>query len=104
MAQYINTNFDMFFQKYNDILIKSESYVTKRQSIKLLGEVLLDRQFYEVMCRYVESGDNLKLVMWQLKDDRRMVQYEAFHVFKVSSKRRPAEECDHNDRGRYHGY
>jgi len=29
-------------------------------------------------------GDNLKLVMWQLKDDRRMVQYEAFHVFKVS--------------------
>jgi calcium binding protein 39 len=84
VSQYISTNFDMFFQRYNDILIKSESYVTKRQSIKLLGEVLLDRQFYECMCRYVESGDNLKLIMWQLKDDRRMVQYEAFHVFKVS--------------------
>jgi calcium binding protein 39 len=84
VAQYIATNFDTFFQKYNDVLIKSDSYVTKRQSIKLLGEVLLDRQFYEVMCRYVESGDNLKLIMWQLKDDRRMVQYEAFHVFKVS--------------------
>lgn len=85
VSQFINTNFDMFFQRYNDILIKSDSYVTKRQSIKLLGEVLLDRQFYEVMTRYVASGDNLKLVMWQLKDDRRMVQYEAFHVFKVSS-------------------
>lgn len=83
VSQYISTNFDLFFQRYNDILIKSESYVTKRQSIKLLGEVLLDRQFYECMCRYVESGDNLKLIMWQLKDDRRMVQYEAFHVFKV---------------------
>lgn len=83
VAQYINTNFDAFFQNYNDVLIKSESYVTKRQSIKLLGEVLLDRQFYEVMCRYVESGENLKLIMWQLKDDRRMVQYEAFHVFKI---------------------
>ncbi|USW55919.1 Putative armadillo-like helical protein [Septoria linicola] len=83
VAQYINTNFDAFFKLYNDVLIKSESYVTKRQSIKLLGEVLLDRQFYEVMCRYVESGDHLKLVMWQLKDDRRMVQYEAFHVFKI---------------------
>jgi len=23
------------------------------------------------------------LIMWQLKDDRRMVQYEGFHVFKV---------------------
>ncbi|EMF12374.1 Mo25-like protein [Sphaerulina musiva SO2202] len=83
VAQYVNTNFDAFFQLYNETLIKSESYVTKRQSIKLLGEVLLDRQFYECMCRYVESGDNLKLVMWQLKDDRRMVQYEAFHVFKI---------------------
>lgn len=85
VAQYINTNFDLFFTRYNDILIKSDSYVTKRQSIKLLGEVLLDRQFYEVMCRYVESGDNLKLIMWQLKDDRRMVQYEAFHVFKAGA-------------------
>ena len=89
VSQYINTNFDMFFQRYNDILVKSDSYVTKRQSIKLLGEVLLDRQFYEVMTRYVASGDNLKLVMWQLKDDRRMVQYEAFHVFKVSLHVRP---------------
>ena len=83
VSQYINTNFELFFDKYNNILVKSDSYVTKRQSIKLLGEVLLDRQFYEVMTRYVDSGDNLKLIMWQLKDDRRMVQYEAFHVFKV---------------------
>jgi calcium binding protein 39 len=83
VSQYIGTNFDMFFERYNNILIRSESYVTKRQSIKLLGEVLLDRQFYEVMTRYVDSGDNLKLIMWQLKDDRRMVQYEGFHVFKV---------------------
>lgn len=83
VSQYISTNFDLFFERYNRILIKSDSYVTKRQSIKLLGEVLLDRQFYEVMTRYVDSGDNLKLIMTQLKDDRRMVQYEAFHVFKI---------------------
>jgi len=83
VSQYMSTNFDMFFERYNSTLIKSDSYVTKRQSIKLLGEVLLDRQFYEVMTRYVDSGENLKLIMWQLKDDRRMVQYEAFHVFKV---------------------
>ncbi|EMC95877.1 hypothetical protein BAUCODRAFT_71629 [Baudoinia panamericana UAMH 10762] len=83
VSQYIGTNFNLFFDKYNNILIKSESYVTKRQSLKLLGEVLLDRQFYEVMTRYVDSGENLKLIMYQLKDDRRMVQYEAFHVFKI---------------------
>lgn len=83
VAKYVDTNFDTFFDRYNKTLIKSESYVTKRQSIKLLGEILLDRQFYEIMTRYVESGENLKLVMWQLKDDRKMVQYEGFHVFKV---------------------
>ncbi|KAK3671827.1 Hym1p [Recurvomyces mirabilis] len=83
VSQYISTNFPLFFDKYNSILIKSDSYVTKRQSLKLLGEVLLDRQFYEVMTRYVDSGENLKLIMYQLKDDRRMVQYEAFHVFKI---------------------
>ena len=83
VAKYMDVNFDRFFDKYNNTLIKSESYVTKRQSIKLLGEILLDRQFYEIMTRYVESGENLKLVMWQLKDERKMVQYEGFHVFKV---------------------
>jgi calcium binding protein 39 len=35
------------------------------------------------MTTYVASGDNLKLTMNLLKDDRKMVQYEAFHVFKV---------------------
>jgi len=83
VSQYLTTNFTLFFDKYNATLIQSDSYVTKRQSLKLLGELLLDRQFYEVMTRYVDSGENLKLIMYQLKDDRRMVQYEAFHVFKI---------------------
>ncbi|KAK1063748.1 Hym1p [Friedmanniomyces endolithicus] len=83
ISQYITTNFTLFFTQYNATLIQSDSYVTKRQSLKLLGEILLDRQFYEVMTRYVDRGDNLKLIMYQLKDDRRMVQYEAFHVFKI---------------------
>ncbi|KAK5108491.1 hypothetical protein LTR62_008230 [Meristemomyces frigidus] len=82
-AQYLTVNFSNFFTRYNDILISSPSYVTKRQSLKLLGELLLDRHFYPVMTAYVASGSNLKLIMYCLKDDRRMVQYEAFHVFKI---------------------
>ncbi|KAF2735379.1 Mo25-domain-containing protein [Polyplosphaeria fusca] len=77
------TNFDLFFTKYNDVLVQSESYVTKRQSIKLLGEILLDRANYSVMTKYVESGEHLKIVMKLLRDDRRMINYEGFHVFKV---------------------
>ncbi|KAF2625044.1 Mo25-domain-containing protein [Macroventuria anomochaeta] len=77
------TNFEMFFSKYNNMLISSESYVTKRQSIKLLGEILLDRANYSVMTQYVDSGEHLKIIMKLLRDDRRMINYEGFHVFKV---------------------
>ena len=84
VAHYLNINFDLFFQKYNSVLIQSSSYVTKRQSIKLLGEILLDRANYNVMTEYVARGEHLKLCMNLLKDDRKMVQYEGFHVFKAS--------------------
>lgn len=83
VATFLQTNFDMFFSKYNTMLIQSESYVTKRQSIKLLGEILLDRANYNVMTQYVDSGDHLKIIMRLLRDDRKMINYEGFHVFKV---------------------
>lgn len=83
VAGYLQANFDMFFQRYNNILVLSESYVTKRQSIKLLGEILLDRANYSVMTAYVDSGEHLKIIMKLLRDDRRMINYEGFHVFKV---------------------
>lgn len=67
------------------MLVQSESYVTKRQSIKLLGEILLDRANYNVMTAYVDSGENLKIIMKLLRDDRKMINYEGFHVFKVRS-------------------
>lgn len=57
--------------------------MTKRQSIKLLGEILLDRANYSVMTQYVDSGEHLKIIMKLLRDDRRMINYEGFHVFKV---------------------
>lgn len=83
VAQYLSTNFDLFFDKYNNVLVKSDSYVTKRQSIKLLGEILLDRANYAVMTAYVDRGEHLKICMNLLRDERKMVQYEGFHVFKV---------------------
>ncbi|KAI4208504.1 MAG: hypothetical protein LQ346_000014 [Caloplaca aetnensis] len=83
VAIYIEKNFELFFNRYNSMLVQSASYVTKRQSIKLLGEILLDRANYSIMTQYVESGEHLKICMTLLKDDRKMVQYEGFHVFKV---------------------
>ncbi|CAI7626235.1 unnamed protein product [Penicillium pancosmium] len=83
VTAYLASNFELFFGRFNTVLVQSDSYVTKRQSIKLLGEILLDRANYNVMMAYVESGENLKLCMKLLRDDRKMVQYEGFHVFKV---------------------
>ncbi|KAL0254948.1 Hym1p [Diplodia seriata] len=83
VSDYLQTNFDRFFKTYNAVLVQSDSYVTKRQSIKLLGELLLDRANYNVMTQYVASGEHLKIIMKLLRDDRRMINYEGFHVFKV---------------------
>ncbi|KAF2835718.1 Mo25-like protein [Patellaria atrata CBS 101060] len=83
IATFLEVNFDLFFQKYNRILVQSDSYVTKRQSIKLLGEILLDRANYNIMTAYVASGEHLKIIMKLLLDERKMINYEGFHVFKV---------------------
>ena len=73
-----------FFNMYTG-LINSSNYVTKRQSLKLLGEILLDRANYHIMTRYISSEENLKLMMNFLRDKSRNIQFEAFHVFKVGS-------------------
>eukprot|EP00052_Salpingoeca_macrocollata_P004996 m.44797 g.44797 ORF g.44797 m.44797 type:complete len:323 (+) comp14594_c0_seq1:106-1074(+) len=81
-ADFLEKNYDRLFSRYVELLT-SENYVTKRQSLKLLGELLLDRANFTIMTRYISSPDNLKLMMNMLKDKSRNIQFEAFHVFKV---------------------
>lgn len=50
---------------------------------QLLGELLLDRHNFNIMTRYINNADNLKLMMNMLKEKSRSIQFEAFHVFKV---------------------
>ena len=72
-----------FVPTYQSTLVKSSNYVTQRQSLKLLSEILLDKSNYKFMVTYVESAENLRLAMTLLRKDQRMVAYEAFHVFKI---------------------
>ena len=111
-AEFLEANYDNVFDQYQKLL-NSENYVTRRQSLKLLGELLLDRHNYSVMTKYISSPgilqknrnhsivnscllkcnrkdnndfflvDNLKLMMNLLKERARNIQFEAFHVFKV---------------------
>lgn len=71
-----------FFRLYNELL-KSGEYVAERQAQKLLAEVLLDRHFRSVMLLYVNDERNLQINMILLKDNSKVIQLEAFHVFKI---------------------
>lgn len=83
VSEFLEANFDDFFLIYHRRLIGSDNYVTKRQSIKLLGELLLERAYYRVMTRYVASADHLKIVMQLLREKASMIKFETFHVFKI---------------------
>ncbi|THU93326.1 Mo25-like protein [Dendrothele bispora CBS 962.96] len=82
VADYLDKNYDRFFSSYTTLIL-SENYVTKRQSLKLLGEILLDRANFNVMTRYIANEANLKMMMNLLRNKSKNIQFEAFHVFKV---------------------
>ncbi|KAK3095555.1 hypothetical protein FSP39_016079 [Pinctada imbricata] len=81
-AAFLESNYERVFGSYQRLL-NSDNYVTRRQALKLLGELLLDRHNFMTMTRYISSPDNLKLMMNMLREKSRNIQFEAFHVFKV---------------------
>ena len=70
------------FTMYNRML-QSDNYVLKRQSLKLLSELLLDRQNFAIMMRYIVDKANLRIIMGLLRHNQPNIQFEAYHVFKV---------------------
>lgn len=74
-------------------LLQSENYVLKRQSLKLLSELLLDRDNFAIMMRYIVDKANLRIIMTLLRHNQPNVQFEAFHVFKVfvANPEKPAD-------------
>ena len=43
-AEFLSSQYDTVFSKY-ETLLKSDNYVTRRRSLKLLAELLLDRRY-----------------------------------------------------------
>ncbi|GAX75482.1 hypothetical protein CEUSTIGMA_g2925.t1 [Chlamydomonas eustigma] len=82
VALYLQEHYAEFFAAYMKLL-QSSNYVTRRQSLKLLGEMLLDRSNVKVMVKFVSEVPHLMQMMMLLKDQSRSIQFEAFHVFKV---------------------
>ena len=83
VAGFMEEHYETVFKTYYNKLLNSENYVTRRQSLKLLGELLLDRKNYNTMIKYIQDKENLKIIMNLLRNKFPNIQFEAFHVFKV---------------------
>lgn len=81
-AAFIEANYETFVLHYNQLL-QSENYVTCRESLRLLGELLLERANFSTMMKYISDPENLKVLMSLLRSKKARIQIEAFHVFKV---------------------
>ncbi|CAN4103960.1 unnamed protein product [Withania somnifera] len=93
VAEFLLENYDWFFVEFNAKLLESANYITRRQAIKLLGDILLDRSNSAVMTRYVSSKDNLRILMNLLREASKNIQLDAFHVFKlfVANRNKPSD-------------
>uniref|UniRef100_A0A2P2MFH3 Calcium-binding protein n=2 Tax=Rhizophora mucronata TaxID=61149 RepID=A0A2P2MFH3_RHIMU len=93
VSEFLSKNYEWFFAEYNSKLLESTNYITRRQAVKLLGDILLDRTNSVVMTRYVSSRDNLRILMNLLRESSKSIQTEAFHVFKlfVANQNKPPD-------------
>ncbi|RAL44300.1 hypothetical protein DM860_015660 [Cuscuta australis] len=82
VSEFLTAHYDEFFEQYEKLL-SSSNYVTRRQSLKLLSEFLLEPPNSHVMKRYIAEVRHLKIMMTLLKDSSKNIQISAFHIFKV---------------------
>ncbi|CAI9092404.1 OLC1v1027632C1 [Oldenlandia corymbosa var. corymbosa] len=83
VAGFLSENFEWFFAGYNAKLLESANYVTRRQAVKLLEVILVDRSNSNVMARHLSSKENLRLVMNILREPGMGLKVDAFNVFKL---------------------
>jgi calcium binding protein 39 len=82
VPEFLVESYDKFFGAYNKLLA-SNLYVTKRQSLKLLSEILMDRSNAQVRDKYLAHVENLKLIMNLLVNKAQGIKIEAYNVFKL---------------------
>lgn len=81
VLEFLAKHNDMITQKINH-LIKLDNYVTKRQSVRLLTELVMQKLNQQFLMHYFDDPTSLKIVMMLLSDKLKNVQLEGFHIFK----------------------
>lgn len=90
-AEFLAVNGKKFSHNMNTLML-SDNYVTKRQALKLMGQLIRERANQPFMVQYIEDLSNLKLVMRLLRDRSKNIHMETFQLFKVfvANPRKPA--------------
>lgn len=81
VLEFLARNSETFTATING-LIKSNNYVTKRQSVRLLTELVMQKLNQHFLMYYFDNTLSLKIIMMLLLDKLKNVQLEGFHVFK----------------------
>lgn len=81
VSEFLTNNYDQFNKNINK-LIQLKNYVTKRQSVRLLSELVLTRSNQFFLNKYFDDTNNLKLIMLLLSDKLKNLQIEGFHILK----------------------
>ena len=78
--EVLQLDYRQFFEKLNELLL-SDDYYVRRKSIKLLFEILFDRNHQTVMKKYIEESSNLLIITKIMKSDCFHSSFDAFLVF-----------------------
>lgn len=81
VAKFLDDNYQFFTNNMNK-LMQSSNYVVKRQSVRLLLEIVLQKSNKSFLYKYFDDSNNLKLIMLLLNDKSKNLQIEAFDIFK----------------------
>ncbi|CAK9440260.1 uncharacterized protein LODBEIA_P43600 [Lodderomyces beijingensis] len=81
VAEFLANNYEVFMTNINN-LIKSNNYVTKRQSVKLLNDLVSDKANSLFLNKYFSDTKNLKYTMTLLTEKSKNLQLEGFHLLK----------------------
>ncbi|ETO08447.1 hypothetical protein RFI_28939 [Reticulomyxa filosa] len=69
--------------KYFNGSIMSENYVNQGKFLKLFGDILLARSNHKIRMLYLQDRNNLRIIMTLLKNNSRLISFEAFQIFKI---------------------
>jgi calcium binding protein 39 len=86
VAAFLERDYEAIWdQRFNSKLLSSDesNYLIRRMALQILSTVLLTRTNYKIMVRYIDSKNNLILVMLLLRDKSPHITLDAFHVFKI---------------------